>query len=57
MDDKPKKPWVGFLGMLLIAMAFCAMFVELNAVAFVFLVAGAVALGWALFTGNLKLFG
>lgn len=58
MDDKPaKKPWIGFLGMLLIAMAMCAAFIEMNAIAFVFLVTGAGALIWALFTGNLKFWG
>ena len=43
MNDKPevkKKPWIGFLGLILLAFGFCIGVIDANAIAVLFIVAG-----------------
>ena len=60
MNDKPevkKKPWIGFMGLVLLAFGFCIGVIDANAIAVFFVVVGGGTLAYALFTGNLKFFG
>lgn len=54
---KERKPVIGFIGLLLVAAGLCSIVVDAPALSVVLIAAGAVVLGYALFTGNLKLFG
>jgi hypothetical protein len=54
---KERKPMIGFAGLLLLAVGFCSIALGAKALAVITIGAGAVVLAYALFTGNLKLFG
>lgn len=57
-ENKPaKKPWIGFMGLILLAFGFCIGVIDANAIAVFFVVVGGGTLAYALFTGNLKFFG
>lgn len=57
MEEKKNKPVIGFAGLLLLAAGFCAFSLGGKGFAMALLAIGAIVLGYALFTGNLKLFG
>jgi hypothetical protein len=54
---KEKKPAIGFIGLLLIAAGICSIIVDVPLLSIIIIGVGAAVLAYALFTGNLKLFG
>ncbi len=59
MSEKKKRPWIGFIGMLVLLVGLCAAFNNQETPTFGCVVSavGGVVLVWALATGNVKTMG
>ena len=57
MKEKRKHPEIGCLGLGILAVGIAGLFIEPGAVVYAAIGLGAVVLVYALFTGNVKLFG
>lgn len=59
MEEKKRRPWIGFIGLLILLGGLCAAFTNQQAPTFGCILAavGGLVLVWALATGNIKTIG
>lgn len=59
MEEKKRRPWIGFVGLVMLIIGLCAAFGNQQAPTFgcILSAAGGIVLVWALATGNIKTVG